>query len=231
MEVICGFVGVSAMAVHTNNLRSRCSSLIKVTHRDLLSSVASRAQCGLPMLQFNTTPCSYASTSFLSTCPNLRATDVWQQRNQMICCHCDTNDLFEIRKKKQCRPETRVLLMQRSRSVLVQVGSKGHRNWRPVKVWLGLYWEAAAASSANITFTCTPACAQSLEKPRRTRAYREKDINHSCSQRWIQNADVGLAFEQKWKAPWCKSLIFRLKHWHEQCSVAAACLHAAFVSH
>lgn len=75
-ELICGFVGVGATAVHTKNFCSRSSGLIQVTHRDLLSSVASRAQCGLLMLQFNRTPCSYASTSFLLTCPNLRATDV-----------------------------------------------------------------------------------------------------------------------------------------------------------
>lgn len=55
------------VAVHTNNLCSRSCSLIKVRHRGLLSSDASRAQCGLLMLQSSRTPCRYASTAALLT--------------------------------------------------------------------------------------------------------------------------------------------------------------------
>lgn len=50
MKHIAAFIaahsGVVAMAVHTNDLWSRSSSLIKVTHREALSSVVSSAQCG-----------------------------------------------------------------------------------------------------------------------------------------------------------------------------------------
>lgn len=55
-------------------------------------------------------------------------------------------------------------------------------------------WKAAAADSANSAFTCTPARVQSSEKPRRTRAYREQDINHPRSRPGIQSADMGPAF-------------------------------------
>lgn len=51
MKHIAAFIaahsGVGATALHTNDLRSRSSSLIKVSHRELLSSAVSSAQCDL----------------------------------------------------------------------------------------------------------------------------------------------------------------------------------------
>lgn len=168
----------------------------------------------------------------------------WQRRNQMTCFHRGTNSLFDIRKKEKkqqktvqttkpvcCWSSDAGYSVRRVGTALTLRGQESHIGESCDVSWQNLYWEAAATSSASITFTCTSVCVQSLESPRRARAYCEKDINHSCSQRWIQNADVGLAFGEKWEAPWCKSLIFRLKHWREKCLVAAACLHAAFVSH